>query len=48
MKKGILRGDSEILFSHDELITRIVPDLAVRGIAVTVKVANTIDDETAS
>ena len=41
-------GDSDTLFSHDELITRIVPDLAVRGIAVTVKVANTIDDETTS
>lgn len=41
-------GDSEVLFSHDELITRIVPDLAVRGIAATVRVANTIDDENAS
>jgi type III pantothenate kinase len=41
-------GDAETLFGQDELITRIVADLPVRGIAVTVRVANTIDDETAS
>ena len=38
-------GDADMLFKDDELITRIVPDLAIRGIAVAAQHATTPDDE---
>ncbi len=30
-------GDAQALFEHDELVTRVVPDLVLRGILVAVK-----------
>ena len=41
-------GDAELLFKGDELVNNIVPDLALLGIAETVRVAVSVtagDDE---
>jgi type III pantothenate kinase len=38
-------GDAEILFSNDELIDRIVPDLTLHGIAVAARHAMTGDSD---
>ena len=32
-------GDAETLFSDSDLVTRVVPDLVLRGILVTVRAA---------
>ena len=41
-------GDAEVLFKDDELITRIVPDLAVRGISVAARQAAAPENDTES
>ena len=38
-------GDAEALFGNDELITSIVPDLALKGIAVAARTASATEDE---
>ena len=38
-------GNAEELFADDELITRVVPDLAIRGIAVATRHATAMEDE---
>ena len=38
-------GDADVLFKDDELVTRIVPDLAIRGIAVAARHATTPGDD---
>ena len=38
-------GDAQVLFQDDELVSRIVPDLAVRGIAVAARHAAAPDND---
>ena len=38
-------GDADTLFKNDEEISRIIPDLAIRGIAVAAQHATALDDE---
>lgn len=41
-------GDAETLFAEDELIDRVVSDLTLKGIAVTVRYALNVDSESSS